>query len=139
MLPYIALALGRWRSSAAEQRFCKPQVGGSIPLASSTTSLLDPTFRSNMSGYAIPPVSFVSARHALRRSVSARGERTEPIVSQPRVLRGPPPSASTAAGPPTAPTRARARGRPPHLPGPLAAHQRGRTGRERPPHRSGSR
>ena len=28
-----------WRSSMAEQRFCKPQVGGSIPLASST-----PTF-----------------------------------------------------------------------------------------------
>src|SRR6185436_5461531 len=24
-----------WRSSMAEQRFCKPQVGGSIPLASS--------------------------------------------------------------------------------------------------------
>ena len=27
--------LGRWRSSTAEQWFCKPQVGGSIPLASS--------------------------------------------------------------------------------------------------------
>jgi hypothetical protein len=27
---------GRWRSSTAEQWFCKPQVGGSIPLASST-------------------------------------------------------------------------------------------------------
>ena len=25
-----------WRSSMAEQRFCKPQVGGSIPLASSS-------------------------------------------------------------------------------------------------------
>src|SRR3989442_199084 len=40
----IALALGRWRSSTAEQRFCKPQVGGSIPLASSTLSLLDPGY-----------------------------------------------------------------------------------------------
>src|SRR5436309_16080154 len=54
MLPYIALALGRWRSSTAEQRFCKPQVGGSIPLASS-----------------------------IRRSAGARGERTEPIFSNP--------------------------------------------------------
>ena len=27
-----------WRSSMAEQRFCKPQVGGSIPLASSIIS-----------------------------------------------------------------------------------------------------
>ena len=27
-----------WRSSMAEQRFCKPQVGGSIPLASSNLS-----------------------------------------------------------------------------------------------------
>ena len=26
-----------WRSSMAEQWFCKPQVGGSIPLASSNT------------------------------------------------------------------------------------------------------
>ena len=26
-----------WRSSMAEQWFCKPQVGGSIPLASSST------------------------------------------------------------------------------------------------------
>ena len=32
-----------WRSSMAEQRFCKPQVGGSIPLASSTTSADDST------------------------------------------------------------------------------------------------
>src|SRR5712691_2687941 len=104
----------------------------------STKSFLDPTFRSNLSGYAIPPVSFVLARHGRRRSVSARGERREPVLFKSGVLRGPPPSAATAAGPPTAPTRARARGRPPHLPGPLAAHQRGRTGRERPPHRSGS-
>ena len=32
-----------WRSSMAEQWFCKPQVGGSIPLASSTPSSTIPT------------------------------------------------------------------------------------------------
>jgi hypothetical protein len=32
-----------WRSSMAEQRFCKPQVGGSIPLASSRNSADDST------------------------------------------------------------------------------------------------
>src|SRR5205807_5571365 len=83
-------------------------------------------------------VRFLSPAPHVKEADSARGERPEPILFQSRVLRGPPPSASTAAGPPTAPTRARARGCPPHLPGPLAAHQRGRTGRERPPHRSGS-
>ena len=33
---YVIFNAG-WRSSMAEQWFCKPQVGGSIPLASSTT------------------------------------------------------------------------------------------------------
>jgi hypothetical protein len=33
--------LAGWRSSMAEQRFCKPQVGGSIPLASSIPVLHD--------------------------------------------------------------------------------------------------
>jgi hypothetical protein len=30
-----------WRSSMAEQRFCKPQVGGSIPLASSNSPIVE--------------------------------------------------------------------------------------------------
>src|SRR5438552_9960475 len=69
----IALALGRWRSSTAEQRFCKPQVGGSIPLASSTPRLRDRALRSTVRGYSIPPVSVQSAAVQRRRS-GARGE-----------------------------------------------------------------
>src|SRR6266571_1434805 len=63
-----ALALRRWRSSTAEQRFCKPQVGGSIPLASSTPRLRDRALRSAVRGYSIPPVSVQSGVVQRRRS-----------------------------------------------------------------------